>query len=60
MSRCDDQQAQGLALGTISHAIGTAHAQQLSNKTAAFSTLSLCINGVLTAIILPTVMWLFS
>jgi putative effector of murein hydrolase len=59
LSHCDYPQAQGLALGTISHAIGTAHAQQLSNKTAAFSTLALCINGVLTAIILPTILWLF-
>lgn len=60
ISGSTDPQSQGLALGTIAHAIGTARAQQLGKKTAAFSTLALCINGVLTAIILPTIMWIFS
>lgn len=59
LSGCNKPQAQGLALGTIAHAIGTARAQQISKQTAAFSTMALCINGVLTAIILPFIMWLF-
>ena len=45
--------AQGVALGTVAHAVGTAQAFQLSEKTGAFASLALCINGLLTAIILP-------
>ncbi|MBL4631180.1 MAG: LrgB family protein [Paraglaciecola sp.] len=56
---CTDPRAQGLALGTVSHAIGTARAHQLGAKTAAFSTMALCVNGILTAIILPIVFMLF-
>lgn len=59
LTRCDDPRAQGLALGTVSHAIGTARAYQLDAKTGAFSTMALCVNGILTAIILPVVFMLF-
>jgi putative effector of murein hydrolase len=45
--------AQGLALGTVAHAVGTAQAFQLSERSGVFATVALCINGVLTAIILP-------
>tara|TARA_R110002153_G_scaffold166870_6_gene319473 strand:- start:3395 stop:4126 length:732 start_codon:yes stop_codon:yes gene_type:complete len=59
LTRCDDTRAQGLALGTVSHAIGTARAHQLGAKTGAFSTMALCVNGILTAIVLPLVFMLF-
>lgn len=59
LTRCEDSRAQGLALGTISHAIGTARANQLDSKTGAFSTMALCVNGILTAIILPFMFMLF-
>jgi len=52
--------AQGLALGTVGHAIGTAQGFQMSQKIGAFATLGLCINGVLTAIILPIIFFLIS
>lgn len=53
------QEAQGIALGTIAHAVGTAQAFQISEKSGAFATLALCVNGVLTAIILPLLfLWL--
>lgn len=53
------QEAQGLAMGTVAHAVGTAQAMQMSEKAGAFATLALCINGVLTAIILPLLfLWL--
>jgi putative effector of murein hydrolase len=53
------QQAQGLALGTVAHAIGAAQGLQTSEKSAAFATLALCVNGVLSAIILPLLfLWL--
>lgn len=45
--------AQGIALGTAAHAVGTAQAFHISEKTGAFASLALCINGLLTAIFLP-------
>ena len=45
--------AQGVALGTVAHAIGTVKALQISDKTAALATLSLCVNGITTALIVP-------
>ena len=54
-----DSSARGLALGTASHAIGTAHAISLGEKTTAFATVALCINGVATAILLPWIMSAF-
>ncbi len=53
LTGCKDPRAKGLALGTVSHAIGTARAHQLDAKIGAFSTMALCVNGILTAIILP-------
>lgn len=49
--------AQGLALGTTSHAIGTAHAVSLGEQATAFATVALCINGITTATLLP---WILS
>ena len=45
--------AQGLALGSVAHAIGTARAISISEQCTAFSTLALCINGIVTSIMLP-------
>jgi predicted murein hydrolase (TIGR00659 family) len=59
LTACDDARARGLALGTVSHAIGTARAYQLDAKSGAFSTMALCVNGILTAIVLPIVFMLF-
>ncbi|MCC2616625.1 LrgB family protein [Aestuariibacter halophilus] len=50
--------AQGAALGTVAHAVGTARALQLSETTGAYSTLALCLNGILTALLLPLLLWL--
>lgn len=55
-----NDQAKGIALGTVAHAIGTAQAFQISPRSGAFATLALCINGVLTAIILPLCFYWFS
>ena len=51
--KVDDTQAQGIALGTVAHAVGTARALQLSEQTGAMATLGLCVNGILTAIVIP-------
>ena len=48
-----ERQAQGVALGTVAHAIGTAKAVQMGEEVAAISTLALCINGIFTAFIIP-------
>lgn len=46
-------QAQGVALGSVCHAIGTAKALHMGEKTGALATLGLCLNGIMTAIVLP-------
>ncbi len=51
--KIEDHIAQGLALGSVAHAIGTARAISISEQCAAFSTLALCINGIITAFLLP-------
>lgn len=48
-----NEAAQGTALGSVAHAIGTAKAISISQQCAAFATLALCVNGILTAILLP-------
>ena len=47
--------AQGVALGTVAHAVGTAKALQMGDDVAAMATLGLCVNGVFTALILPLI-----
>lgn len=51
--------AQGIALGTVAHAMGTAKAIQVGEVPAALATLSLCVNGVFTALCLPLVFAVF-
>lgn len=48
-----DKQAQGLALGTVAHAVGTAKAIHIGEDAAAMAILGLCANGIVTAIVLP-------
>ncbi len=48
-------EAQGVALGTVAHAIGTAKALQLSEVTGALAAIALSLNGIMTAFILPLV-----
>ena len=45
--------AQGLSLGTASHAIGTSAAMEVSRKYGAYASLGLTMNGILTAILTP-------
>ncbi|UZE95174.1 LrgB family protein [Alkalimarinus alittae] len=55
----NDPIIQGSALGMIGHGIGTARALELSNKTGAFSALSMGLMGVYTSIFLPYAVKLF-
>lgn len=44
--------SKGLSLGIASHAIGTSSAVQISEKCAAFSVLAMCLNGLLTTMVI--------
>ncbi len=46
--------AQGLAIGTASHALGTATISQLSYQHAAYSSLALIVSATITAVISPS------
>lgn len=48
--------AQGVALGTASHVVGTSRANELGSVQGAVSSLSLAVAGILTAILFPLVM----
>ena len=53
--------AQGLALGSASHALGINAAWQRGPEYAAYATLGLILNGILSAIIAPYLIpWLFA
>ena len=52
------EEAKGLGLGTAAHAIGTAQGFQISEKVGTFATVALCVNGVATALLLPTLVGL--
>lgn len=57
--RLTDPVAQGVALGTAGHVIGTAKAGEISQLTGAVSSLSLVLAGILTAVVLPVIVKLF-
>ena len=48
--------AQGLSMGTASHAIGTSAAMDISKKYGAYASLGLTLNGILTALLTPMVL----
>lgn len=57
--RIKNNAAAGVAIGTVSHGIGTARAIQLSETTGVFSGLAMCINGLITVFSAPLVWGLF-
>ena len=48
--------AQGLSMGTASHAIGTSAAMEVGKKYGADASLGLTLNGIFTALLTPTVL----
>ena len=54
--RLADPIAQGVALGTASHVVGTSRANELGQLQGAVSSLSLAIAGILTVILFPLVL----
>ena len=57
--RIQDPIAQGTAIGTAAHVIGTTKANELGAVQGAVSSLSLVIAGVLTAFLIPLMYKLF-
>src|SRR5690554_3397728 len=50
----------GAALGTAAHGIGTARALEEGKLTGVYSGLAMCVNGILTAIVIPYVInWIY-
>ncbi len=48
--------AQGLAMGTATHAVGTSAAMDVSARYGAYAGLGLTLNGILTALFTPTIL----
>lgn len=48
--------AQGLSMGTASHAVGASTAMGIGRKYGAFASLGLTVNGIFTALITPTIL----
>ena len=53
--KIEDPVAQGLAMGTASHEIGTSKALELGEIQAAMSSLAIAVTGILTVIVGPIV-----
>jgi predicted murein hydrolase (TIGR00659 family) len=53
-----DSSIRGFALGLASHGIGTARAFQVDEEAGAFSGLAMGLNGALTALLVPLLLWL--
>lgn len=51
-----DPIAQGVALGTASHVVGTSKATEMGQLQGAVSSLSLALSGIMTAIMMPLVL----
>ncbi len=48
--------AQGLSMGTATHAVGTAASMEVSPLHGAYASLGLTLNGIFTALLTPTVL----
>ena len=56
--KVDSPIAQGLSMGTASHAVGTSAAMEVSSKYGAYASLGLTLNGIFTAILTPVILQL--
>ena len=59
-SRVHSPIAQGLSMGTAAHAVGSSRAFGISDRYGAFASLGLTLNGILTALLTPSVVELMS
>lgn len=53
--RVKSEAAMGMALGSASHALGTAKATEINPKIAAFSSIALILSAIATALLAPVV-----
>lgn len=53
-----DKKAIGAALGTAAHGIGTARALQEGKIAGVYSGIAMCLNGVVTAFLMPLILYL--
>lgn len=58
--RIRDSRARGFAMGIAAHGIGTARAFQEDEETGTFSGVAMALNGIVTALLLPTLWLLFA
>ncbi|MGO3018405.1 MAG: LrgB family protein [Anaerococcus sp.] len=58
--RIEDPVAQGVAIGTSSHAVGTSEARKLGKIQGGFSGLSVAVAGIVTALLMPFAMILLN
>jgi len=58
--RIRDHGVRGFAVGVAAHGIGTARAFQLSEQAGAFAGLGMGLNGLLTAVLMPLMLALWS
>ncbi|WP_409226760.1 LrgB family protein [Gudongella sp. SC589] len=52
--------ARGIAIGTTSHAVGTAKAMELGEVEGAMSSLAISVAGIVTVLMVPGVLWLLN
>ncbi|WP_026886744.1 LrgB family protein [Clostridium beijerinckii] len=58
--RINDKVAMGIAMGSSSHAVGTAKAMEIGEIEGAMSSLTIAISGIVTVLIAPILLNLFS
>lgn len=56
VTRLDQPQALGLALGTCAHAVGTGRAMELGAQQSAYSAMAMTLTGTLHAVVLPLIL----
>lgn len=56
LGRVESPIAQGLSMGTATHAVGTSAAMEVGYKYGAYASLGLTLNGILTALFTPTIL----
>ncbi|RAZ18565.1 LrgB family protein, partial [Klebsiella oxytoca] len=49
--RVTDPVAEGLAIGSCSHALGTAKAMEIGQVQGAMSSIAICVCGILTSVL---------
>jgi len=58
--KVDHPVAKGIAIGTTSHAVGTAKAMELGEVEGAMSSLAISVAGIVTVLMVPGVIWLLN